>query len=64
MLPLGLFSLRSFACANIAAFTFGVSTGAVLFSNVQFLNVVWKRSVEVTGLYVLIAIIQLLTLSF
>ena len=50
VLPLGLFSLRSFACANIAAFTFGVSTGAVLFSNVQFLNVVWKRSVFQSGL--------------
>ena len=50
VLPLRLFSLRSFACANIAAFTFGVSTGAVLFSNVQFLNVVWKRSVFQSGL--------------
>ena len=50
VLPLRLFSVRSFACANIAAFTFGVSTGAVLFSNVQFLNVVWQRSVFRSGL--------------
>ena len=50
VLPLRLFSLRSFACANSAAFTFGVSTGAVLFSNVQFLNVVWQRSVFQSGL--------------
>ena len=50
VLPLRLFSLRSFACANVAAFTFGVSTGAVLFSNVQFLNVVWQRSVFQSGL--------------
>ena len=50
VLPLRLFSMRSFACANVAAFTFGVSTGAVLFSNVQFLNVVWQRSVFQSGL--------------
>ena len=50
VLPLRLFSLRSFACANIAAFMFGVSTGAILFSNVQFLNVVWQRSVFQSGL--------------
>ena len=50
VLPLSLFSRRSFAGANIAAFTFGVSTGAVLFSNVQFLNVVWRRSVFQAGL--------------
>jgi MFS family permease len=53
VLPLSLFSRRSFACANIAAFTFGVSTGAVLFSNVQFLNVVWQRSVFESGLALL-----------
>jgi MFS family permease len=50
VLPLSLFARRSFACANTAAFTFGVSTGAVLFSNVQFLNVVWQRSVFESGL--------------
>jgi EmrB/QacA subfamily drug resistance transporter len=50
VLPLSLFGRRSFACANTAAFTFGVSTGAVLFSNVQFLNVVWQRSVFESGL--------------
>ena len=50
VLPLSLFSRRSFACGNLAAFTFGASTGAVLFSNVQFLNLVWRRSVFESGL--------------
>jgi hypothetical protein len=50
VLPLSLFGRRSFACGNTAAFTFGVSTGAVLFSNVQFLDVVWQRSVFEAGL--------------
>jgi MFS family permease len=50
VLPLRLFRRRNYALANLAALLFGASTGAVLFSNVQFLNVVWNESVFKSGL--------------
>lgn len=50
ILPLKIFRIRSVAIADLAALAFGISTGAVLFVNVQVLSVVWGYSVFRSGL--------------
>jgi predicted MFS family arabinose efflux permease len=49
VLPLGLFGLRSFTIANVAALVFGVVTGGILLANVLFLTTVWDYSLVRAG---------------
>jgi EmrB/QacA subfamily drug resistance transporter len=50
ILPLDLFRIRSFALSTSATVLFGVSTGAILLTNVLFLTGIWEYSIVRAGL--------------
>lgn len=50
VLPLELFRIPSFALSSAATVLFGISTGAILLTNVLFLTGVWKYTTVEAGL--------------
>ena len=50
VLPLELFRVRSFAFSTSATVLFGISTGAILLTNVLFLTGIWHYSIVRAGL--------------
>ena len=50
VLPLDLFRIPSFALSTSATLLFGISTGAILLTNVLFLTGIWKYSTVEAGM--------------